>query len=203
MPPGDKGRSAWEELARLAPARIARTPQTAGRNCARDGCPVTKGISFNKPLCYPHWKDFDAQEIFECERCHWFDELVGEFTEDDLCMECVQRERRGFDPTPLYPHGPVERRIRYLYVLKLDGGNYYVGQTDDLVLRVKEHADDRTASTRGKHPTLVWFEEWVGQRDELNHEEDAMTHTALNRPRALRRMIEEWQRPLRLVDLGA
>ena len=164
---------------------------------------MTKDITFSKPLCYPHWRDFDALMILECERCHWFDELVGEFTEEDLCWECLDRERRGFDPTPVYPHGPVERHIRYLYVLKLDGGNYYVGQTNDLTLRAQEHSDGRTTSTRGKHPSLVWFQEWIGRRDELNHEEDALTHIAINRPRALRRMIEEWQRPLRLVDLGA
>ncbi len=128
---------------------------------------------------------------------------MGEFTGEDLCMECLDREQRGFDPTPVYPHGAVERHIRYLYVLKLDGGIYYVGQTNDLTLRAKEHADGLTTSTRGKHPKLVWFQKWIGRRGKLNDEEDALTHIAINRPRALRLMIEEWQRPLRLVDLEA
>ena len=49
MPPESKGRQSWEEWARLAQARIQRTPETAGRYCAADGCSVTKGITFNRP----------------------------------------------------------------------------------------------------------------------------------------------------------
>ena len=40
--------------------------------------------SYSKPLCYEHWQAYDRWEIFECERCHRYDEMVGEFTED-LC----------------------------------------------------------------------------------------------------------------------
>ena len=183
--------------------KIERTAETAGVYCAKDGCNVTKGISFKKPLCYSHWKEFDAFEISECTRCHWFDTLVGEFTDEDLCWECVAREQRKYPPTIVYPHGPVEHHVRYLYILKLDGGAYYAGQTNTLEIRLREHQDGSTRPTRGKHPKLVWFEEWVGQRDELNHREDELTHIALKRPRQIRRIIEEWQKPLRLVDLGA
>ncbi len=70
MTPERKSSQTWEDLARLEPARIWRTSETAGRNCARDGCSVTKSITFDKPLCYPHWKEFDALGVFECERCH-------------------------------------------------------------------------------------------------------------------------------------
>ena len=55
-------------------------------------------------------------------------ELVGEFSEEDLCPYCY----RGLE-VPVAAHGPVEHRDRYLYILKLDGGQFYVGQTDDLL----------------------------------------------------------------------
>lgn len=201
MPPEQSGAEYWEQRAKSLPQMLPRTAEAVGARCATDYCGVTNGISYDKPLCYKHWKEFDAYRIFECERCHWFDELVGEFTDETFCPECVQRERRGNPPTPVYAHAPVERRIRYLYILKLDGGQYYCGQTNDLVIRLREHQDGTTPSTRGKQPRLVWFEEWKGLTRELNQAEDDLTLMADNNPRVIRRMVEEWQKPFRLVDL--
>ena len=120
-----------------------------------------------------------------------------------MCFECMERERRGYPPTPAYTHGLVERRIRYLYVLKLDGGQYYAGQTNHLAIRLKEHNDGTTRSTKGKHPRLVYFKQWVGRTKELNESEDILNRLARENLRAIRRMVEEWQQPLRLVDLDA
>lgn len=166
--------------------------------CARIDCKKT--IAFERPLCYKHWKEFDRFEISEYERCHWFDELVGVSSEDDLCYECIDRERRGYPPRQVHNHAPVERQVRYLYILKLDGGQYYVGQTNELGLRLKEHQDGLTASTKGRHPRLVWFEKWIGNRDELNDEESELTRLCKQNPRAIRRMVTEWQKLFRLVD---
>jgi hypothetical protein len=60
-----------------------------------------------------------------------------------------------------------------------------------------------TASTKGKHPRLVWFQKIEGNRDEVNAQEDELTRLALNSPRVIRRMVEQWRKPLRLVDLIA
>ena len=105
----DRGYS-WDSLPKVE--KLPRYLDAVGVRCARDGCSKTEGITFDKPLCYSHWKDFDAYLIFECQRCHWFDELVGEFTEDDLCYECVDRKRRGFSPTGLFSHASVSARSR-------------------------------------------------------------------------------------------
>ena len=43
----------------------------------------------------------------------------------------------------------------YVYVLYTDTG-WYVGSTDDVRRRVKEHQAGKTRSTRGKNPRLVW-----------------------------------------------
>ena len=194
--------SAWDVLGPSKP-RLRRTPDAVGARCAADGCDVTKGITYEKPLCWKHWKDFDALLIFECDQCHWFDELVGEFTDENLCYECVDRERHGFPPTPVYAHCPVERRVRFLYILKLDEGKYYIGQTNSLELRLSEHSDGTVRTTRGRHPKLVCFEKWVGRYDELIEEESEMTRIAVNNPRVIRHMVEEWQKSYRLVDFGA
>ena len=191
----------WEEQAKDAPQRLARTADATGIRCATDYCEVTRGIGYKKPLCYGHWKEFDRYFISECDRCHWFSEDVGGASDEDLCNECYDRERRGFPPSPVYAHAPVQRRIRYLYVLKLDGGSFYVGQTNSLEMRLQEHSDRVVPSTQGKNPKLVWFEEWIGDRRGLNQEEDALTRLANLNPRAIRTMVAAWQRPLRLVDL--
>lgn len=207
MTPNDKAddsdavRLSWENLP-PPPPRIPRTADSVGKRCAADNCGETRRVTFNKPLCWSHWKEFDEYLILECERCHWFAELVGEWTDEELCYECVDRERRGYPPTPIYAHGPVERRIRYLYILKLDGGQYYAGQTNHLAIRLNEHKDGTTPSTKGNHPKLVYFKEWVGRTNELNRNEDMLNRMARENPRAIRRKVEEWQQPLRLVELG-
>ena len=193
----------WERLAAADPPRLPKSTEAIGKRCARDSCGITEGISHEKPLCWGHWKDFDAHYIEECVRCHWFDEIEGSFSGLDLCGECESRERQKAPPAPIYAHGPVERRVRYLYILKMEGGKWYVGQTNSLDLRFKEHLDGGTPSTRGKHPKLVWFEKWVGEYQELIEGEEKLTRLALENPRAIRRIVEEWQRPHRLVDWDA
>ncbi|MYC06182.1 MAG: hypothetical protein F4X57_03240 [Chloroflexi bacterium] len=41
--------------------------------------------------------------------------------------------------------------------MKMDGGRFYVGQTQDLRERISEHRVGNTKSTAGKNPKLVWF----------------------------------------------
>ena len=60
---------------------------------------------WREPLCFTHWKDFDRYFISECDRCHWFSEDVGEGSDDDLCYECEDRERRGYPPSSYTPMG--------------------------------------------------------------------------------------------------
>ena len=45
----------------------------------------------------------------------------------------------------------------FVYVLTLDGGAYYVGNTNDLHARLQEHRTNMSQSTKGKYPKLVWF----------------------------------------------
>ena len=166
------------------------------RQCAAIHCTETRNITYSKPLCYPHWKEFDSLRLFECEQCHRFDELVGEFSEDDLCWNCVHGEE-----LEECAHGPVEYFDYWLYILKLDGGQFYVGQCNDLEMRIKEHQDGTTVSTRGKNPKLVWFRKWPLGRQELLEEEREMQRWVKDSPRQARRMIADWQRLIRLVEI--
>ena len=165
--------------------------------CVKVGCDSV--ATYDRPLCYPHWQEFDRFEIFECEECHRFD---GQNWVEENTAEVCWDYGTGKDVAPR-PHGPIEYRTRYLYILKLDGGQFYIGQTNDLELRLREHQDSATKSTAGKHPKLVWFEERTGNRQELNGDEQRLTVLANKNPRAIRRLVTEWQRPFKLVDFCA
>ena len=195
-------RRSWEEAARN---HAPRTEEAVGKRCAADGCKRTTGITFEKPMCYPCWLSFDRFEIHECDKCHWFSELVFEAAEynlplsekyDTLCYDCAY----GIE-VPLYTHGPVEHLTRYLYILKLDGGKYYIGQTNDVELRLQGHRDGLTKSTTGRNPRLVFFEERRGNKEELIEEEDFLTELNAKNPRAIRRIVNDWQRLMKLVDI--
>ena len=97
------------------------------------------------------------------------------------------------------------RESRYVYVLKCDGGLFYIGQTTDLAVRYKEHIDGLQSQTKGKNPRLVYFEGFQGEREAVAERENELT--LLNGSdfgrRKLRKLIEEFRGPLRLVDLDA
>ena len=127
----DLSGSEWWKAYVKEKARFPKTLDAVGKRCAVEGCPVTRGISYSKPLCYGHWKLFDRLDIDECERCHWFEE--GPPFEDQngilMCFDCQQRQYEGASPAVVYAHDKIERRIRYLYFLKLSNGHFYIGQT--------------------------------------------------------------------------
>ena len=198
----------WEALSKEHANQIAKFPKTldaVGKRCAVAGCPVTRGISYSKPLCYDHWKGFDSFCIEECARCRWFEDVEDLQEQNGLqvCFDCLQRESKGASPAAVYVHDKIEQRIRYLYFLKLSNGRFYIGQTNDLELRLSEHRDGMQKTTKGLDPKLVYFKSYEGNQDELNKAEDYYTYLLLNNPRAIRRIVAAWQSPLRLVTIGA
>lgn len=85
----------------------------------------------------------------------------------------VIREHAGIDdaqrdqqPSPL--HGNMRRDDRefpadkdadrfFVYILLLNNGEYYTGQTREIHERLHEHRNNMSQSTRGKEPKLQWF----------------------------------------------
>ena len=189
--------------------------------CSRWGC--KKDATYDKPLCYEHWLEWQAWELEECSRCHWFyggdESVVFDTTgyieeypfmcDDCLAVTLVENGRGkpwvGSKPEkrPIASHAKIERPRRYIYILKLSDATYYVGQTNDLTIRIQEHKDDQQRQTKGKDPKLVFFAVYDGMRDEVNELEKELTHlnqTGAGR-RHLRQMIEEFRVHLRLIDL--
>ena len=213
----------------LAP-RVRRPglPKPGAQFCARLGC--ERRATFDYPLCHAHWEEWDAYKLAECARCHWllspdieeaFHWAAGEGIDDtdfhcDPCLAEVlgadgwpwaqrpDREKLGEVPSAL-AHAPLVRVLHYVYILKLDGGEMYVGQTANLVIRMREHRDGLVQSTKGKNPNLVCFEPYEGEKARVTERENELTR--LNQDpvgrRRLREMVENFRAPLRLVDLNA
>jgi len=195
------------------------------QSCARWGC--IKEATYDKPLCYEHWLEYEAWELDECSRCNYFyssddfisytvagNEVLEEYplmcdTCNDMTLIEDGKERIfGFGESErriIKAHATVERPIRYLYILKLSDGTFYVGQTNDLGMRLQEHKDGLQQQTKGKDPKMVYHESFEGMRKEVNERE--IEYTILNSTgagqRKLRQMIEKFRAPLRLLDLEA
>ena len=114
--------------------------------------------------CYEHYSAFKHDELNLCPGCgkgKW----VG-YTECGRCRngrnevfghrngaESVQREiivgshRRVVRVPPVY----------YVYLLSVDGKEWYAEHAEDLVERLREHRNGRVGFTAGRSVNLEWF----------------------------------------------
>ncbi|MCE2499868.1 MAG: HRDC domain-containing protein [Dehalococcoidia bacterium] len=85
----------------------------------------------------------------------------------------LMRERAGGDANQQHPHpqphaNSAQRDDRefpadkdadrfFVYILLLNNGEYYVGQTREIHERLLEHRNNQSRSTRRKEPKLQWF----------------------------------------------
>ena len=200
---------------------------TTTQRCARWGC--EKEASYDKPLCYPHWQEYERWDSEECSHCHWvyhtdeYDVFLSQEWDEYyplMCYTCLYHTVKGQDrpkpwvkwtaldepePRDVIAHAPLVRPVRYVYVLKLADASFYVGQTNSLDIRMREHRDGRQRQTKGRDPRLVYYEQFHGNRPEVNAREDELTKLNLDTSgrRRLVEMIEDFRAPLRLLDLGA
>lgn len=114
--------------------------------CARWGC--EKSATYTKPLCYKHWHEWEAWDLEECNRCHWFyspGEAVlwgDDFTPEEefpfMCDDCVDVTLIDSGKTPVWrnatpnkkpvcAHAEIERPLRYVYILKLADASFLCG----------------------------------------------------------------------------
>ena len=56
-----------------------------------------------------------------------------------------------------WEEGDAEATEFYVYIMQLNDGTLYVGQTRDIRTRKASHQNDENASTRGKDPKLIWY----------------------------------------------
>ena len=81
----------------------------------------------------------------------------------------------------------------YVYVLELEGGELYAGQTRNLMRRMTEHRNGTTKTTAGRQPNLVWFEQLPSRQAAVEKEAD-LKHRIDTRPAQVRGMVEAFLR---------
>ena len=102
-------------------------------------------------------------------------------------------------------HALLERPVYYVYILKLYDGKFYVGQTTNLDIRLREHRDGLQSQTRWKEPKLVYYELFEGGSKEVKDLGDELTllNQSVAGRRRLREKVERFRVPLGLLDLEA
>jgi hypothetical protein len=155
---------------------------TGPSRCSKIGC--VGAAAHDNSLCELHWQAFRESRLSECERCHQYDEISlaseNRVQNAGLCGEC----RQEVDAPDPY-HETPQRQCQYLYILTLDGGDYYLGQTDDLERGVKEHYYGKFPSTIGRNPQLVWSEQYIGSNAKLQERMDKLAKLYSENPSAM------------------
>ena len=104
--------------------------------------------------------------------------------------------------SPAWRQGDEAASCFYAYLLRLDDGSFYAGQTRDIRERLMEHRDGSGArATAGRSPRLVWFRTFP-TRDGATAEESSLKALCRDNPRQVRRMILAFQDVVGELDFG-
>jgi len=116
-------------------------------------------------------------------------------------MNTIAYARKPFTPKPSGKWLKKDEGYNrfYVYILKLEKGYLYVGQTRELKERILEHKEGMTPSTAGEHPKLRYFEILPTREDAQIREHEIKALLSSNR-REVVRMITEFQSLISEVD---
>ena len=168
-------------------------------------------IQGDRFLCAEHYRDWKDGLVDECPNCGRFKNA-----EYKLCLDCAQgrpqpqwksatvissqKEHYTPESSKAWIKGDKETVRFFVYILKLDDGNFYVGHTRELRERMSEHRDNRTVSTAGRNPSLQYFE-ILPSREVATLREAELKKLARSNPRQIRRIIIGFQDLIRQVQL--
>ena len=166
-------------------------------------------------LCTPHWELKQVGYIDECDGCGQY-----KMSEYELCLTCkreLSRSKRKASRTktkskvaeskPEYvvdapdprPRKDAETDVFYVYLLSLNDGKFYAGQTNNLKARLVEHNRGKTRSTADKNPKLVWFSRARTRADAMAYEQELRKLCRNENDRAVSTMVAEFLELIGLV----
>ena len=123
-----------------------------------------------KSLCKAHLKKYSLGLLDKCSTCGGIKNKKYH-----LCAICNEKKIRNQpkyreETSPNWKDHGVWGY--YVYVLELSDHSFYVGHTSDLRVRLTEHRSNKTKSTAGKNPKLVWFCEFPTRKIATEQESD-------------------------------
>ena len=192
--------------------------QPPGRICAHQDCDQ-RTPRRDYPLCSQHYAESESGEIKKCANCSNY--KPSQFP---LCAACNAGQARGAntrtaqsrvnagaappardkytpESSPKWEAGDANATEFYVYILRLVGGEFYVGQTRELPERLSEHRDGKVQSTKGRKPRLIWFTE-LSSREAAVKLESELKKTADFEPREIRRMMVSFRELVRELDFS-
>ena len=104
-------------------------------------------------------------------------------------------------PSKAWRRNDETARSFYVYILKLDVGAFYVGQTRELRERMLEHRDGRTQSTAGRNPKLQYFEILSSRESAMTREVEIKAAVKGNN-REILRMVTSFHDLVNELDFG-
>ena len=104
-------------------------------------------------------------------------------------------------PSKAWRRNDEGARSFYVYILKLDNGAFYVGQTRELRERMLEHKDGKTSSTAGRNPKLQYFEVLPSRESAMIREVEIRT-AAKGNNREILRMVTRFRDLVEELDFG-
>ena len=145
-------------------------------------------------FCYRHYIQFQESLIDECPGCS-----LGKYMWYGQCLPCSRdpdqrlarpSTNRWYRPeySEAWEQGDAAADQFFVYILKLDEGKFYAGQTRELRERLSEHRDGHVQTTTGRNPKLVWFCTLPTREDAAEVELELKKLVASN-PREVRRMV--------------
>ena len=60
--------------------------------------------------------------------------------------------------------------VYLLHLVKIGGKEFYIGYTEDLKERMKQHQDGKARTTRGRNPRLIYYEAYTDKYMALRRE---------------------------------
>ncbi len=156
-----------------------------------------KRVRIGHTYCYDHYQAFQNGELDECPVCGRAKSSIY-----STCLDCRPNEtektarssntahRREQSDSSEARDGEADEF--YVYVLKLDHGGFYAGQTREIRERLVEHHNGTTRSTAGRNPKLVWFKT-VSTREHAARLEVELKKLCDRNPREIRRWVRRFQ----------
>ena len=195
----------WIKIVREMATALTQPPKT----CHFWSC--SRSIREDHFFCYEHFLDFKDGLIDECPGCN-----RGKDVQYGVCLQCKRNppphltrlraekahsRRQWYKPeySALWEHGDASATQFFVYILKLDGGDFYAGQTRDLRARLTEHRDGRVQSTAHRGSKLVWFG-GVPSREEATRIEVMLKERIDKNPREIRKMVINFRDLMRELD---
>jgi predicted GIY-YIG superfamily endonuclease len=182
---------------------------TITKTCAYWSCrQEVKGRNY---LCSDHYEDYREHIIDKCPDCGRYKD-----EEYELCLDCRNKLRvfsqsngnritngkktkYKIEHSKSWEKADEGAECFFVYILKLDNGEFYVGHTRELRERLAEHRDGNTASIPEGRFRLQYFET-LPTREAAEQREVELKRLREKNLRQIRRMIIGFQDLLREVS---